>query len=527
MRTNTIRVPSASTDYASDLSTLANLRDEIAFARTMPPIPRQLLLRQTSHSTKLNLYPFEIPARDQDDTETIPACIEDNMSRFNASKASEEAHMAAFSQCSSGSQTARQPQPNSTSISEIQLPCPRPITRHIRRQSRISGLIQRSKLESQSGYPASSRVYEPHTYASHNTILTVPSGPEDASIVCTPVAQTHVKPRITAPQDPQPSMPSGTIIAGKYEIISEIAQGGYGTVYRAKQLGLNRMVALKRLHSNHSESIAQRFLLEADIIKKLIHPNTVQLIDAGSDNDNLYIVMEYIEGSSLHEMLRSRQTFDMMRAIHITCQILKSINEAHHCNIVHRDLKPSNILIRNVIGENDFVKVLDFGIAKARYKNAPLLTQDGTIMGTPQYIAPELLFGDSPQPSADIYGIGLMLAEMLTGHPVMPSDIQSIVRFAASPEPVHIPANLAESDLGPVLERALQKVPENRYQTAEEMLLDLQAIQHKHRMQHPAQSSNPSPQSQWKRYFTNIYRFTLIAMLLILTNVLLIVRFIL
>ncbi len=522
MNPNTLRVPSPSPDYASDLSTLANIHNEIAFARTLPPIPRQLLLRQTTHSTKLNLYPTEIPPRDQDDTETIPACIEDSIS--NAPKTSEEDQSASI-QKSSQMQPAASPK---AIVGEIQPPYPRPITRHIRRQPRIPALPQHPQIEPRSVSPASSRVYEPQTYASRNAILTVPSCPEDDSIVCTPLAQTHVQSLKKTPQTPPQRTPPGTIIAGKYEIISEIARGGYGTVYRAKQLGLDRMVALKRLNSYQSESIAQRFLLEADIIKKLIHPNTVQLIDAGSDNDNLYIVMEYIEGKSLHEMLLSKQTFDMMRAIHITCQILKSINEAHHCNIVHRDLKPSNILIRNVIGEEDFVKVLDFGIAKARYKNAPLLTQDGTIMGTPQYIAPELLFGDAPQPSADIYGIGLMLVEMLTGRPVMPSDIQSIVRFAAYPEPVQIPANLANSDLGPILERALQKIPENRYQTAEEMLLDLQAVQHKYIIL-PKRSEQPkqTPKTHWKQNFTNIHRFAFIAMLLILTNVLLVVRFIL
>ena len=494
---------------------------EVAFARTLPPMPRRLLLRATSHSTKLNLHPNEIPDRESDATEKMPVRLE-----FRAlSKHSDLPSDMIFATptqvqndtCMSGNDAEMQQKSGGCAVQDVLRP--RPLLRHIRQPKPAS---QSERME----HITPSKIYEPQTFACSNIILTVPSSPEDGSVAVTPVAKTHVRPLkcVELPID----LPKGTIIDHKYEVQFEIARGGYGVVYCARQLGLDRKVAIKRLLSNDNASITQRFLLEANIIKNLIHPNTVQLLDAGAEEQHLYIVMEYIEGTSLYDVLRSEGALDVRRAMHITCQILKSINEAHQRNIIHRDLKPSNIMLRNVIGEKDFVKVLDFGIAKARYKNAPMLTQDSKVVGTPQYIAPELLFGDAPQPSADIYGIGLMLVEMLTGYPVMPPDIQSVVRFAASSEHIVLPETLVNSDLGPVIARALEKNPEKRYQSAEEMLADLQEISDNY--QNRSQSSTypkPSPHRSSHSYYTKLYKLALIAVLLIFTNVLIVVRFIL
>ena len=485
-----------------------------AFDRTMPPIPLSMFQRFSTHTTKLNLIP-EIPMRDNDTTETIPACIEAAYvdaqpceSKTCIQETDEQQRLAHAMKFSSGAH------PNT-----------RPAARHIRMPITTPYSPDIPQIHARTGRITPSRVYVPQTYASKNTILTVPSSPEDCSIAATPVAQTPVR---CHADEKTPSITPGTVIAKKYEILSEIARGGYGAVYRARQLGLDRIVALKRLHASDNESIAKRFLLEASIIKNLIHPNTIQLIDAGADDKHLYIVMEYIDGMSLHDILKSRNPIDMMRAIHITCQILKSINEAHQCNIIHRDLKPSNILIRKVIGEEDFVKVLDFGIAKARYKNAPLLTQSGTIMGTPQYIAPELLFGDDAKPSADIYAIGLIFIEMITGHPVMPPDIQSIVKFAASPDAIVLPDEIAKSEVGPIIARSLQKIPEERYQSAHDMLEDLQnTLIRLQLIHHSIQNNTNISGDNRKRYFTSFQKIALVAMILLLSNVLLAVNYIL
>ncbi len=310
----------------------------------------------------------------------------------------------------------------------------------------------------------------------------------------------------------------GTVVANRYEILSQVAEGGYGVVYRARQIGIDRIVALKRLRSQQDESINQRFLLEANIIKDLIHPNTIQLIDSGIDQNHLFIVMEYIEGVSLKKLIEEEKTFSQLRAINIAKQILKSLHEAHERGIVHRDIKPSNILIRQIIGEKDFVKVLDFGIAKARFKNAPRLTQDGKILGTPQYLAPELFFGEPPTPAVDIFAVGLIICEMLTGCSPMPKSTEKLIRFAASKAPIPIPQNIINSELGPILLCALNKNPKMRYQKSIDMLNDLQHVELKLNMQSktfnaPLVASQPLPKNK-----THHFLLACAAMLFIFAN---------
>ena len=271
----------------------------------------------------------------------------------------------------------------------------------------------------------------------------------------------------------------GHVVAHRYEILSEIARGGYGVVYRARQIGIDRVVALKRLKNQNDADVVKRFLLEANIIKNLIHPNTIQLIDAGNDEDNhLYIVMEYIEGRSLQTVLKQKEGMRLQRAVHITMQILKSLNEAHQRGIIHRDLKPSNILLREVIGEPDFVKVLDFGIAKQTRLPVPKLTMDGTILGTPQYIAPELFVGKPPSAASDIYAIGLMLAHMVIGKSLVPSDMMDAARWHHSSEEAELPAWVRDMEIGSIIQKAIRKKPEERYHSVVEMMSDLNKIVH-------------------------------------------------
>lgn len=274
----------------------------------------------------------------------------------------------------------------------------------------------------------------------------------------------------------------GSVVDNRYEILAEIARGGFGIVYRARQLGLNRIVALKRLLSQADVSIVERFLLEADIIKDLIHPNTIHLIDAGTDNNHLYIVMEYINGESLSNILNKTRALSPLRAIHVTKQILKSINEAHQRGIVHRDLKPSNILIRNVIGEPDFVKVLDFGIAKVQSAGCKKLTRDGKIMGTPQYLAPEVFHTKHIGASADLFAVGLIMYEMVVGKPLLPQDIGELVRVSIDPKPYTLDGALAGTPMADFFKRALEKRPERRFLNAIEMIAALEALEKKMRV---------------------------------------------
>lgn len=267
----------------------------------------------------------------------------------------------------------------------------------------------------------------------------------------------------------------GNVVAGRYEIMSEVARGGYGIVYRARQLGVDRIVALKRLRSQSDPSVVQRFMCEMQMIKDLVHPNTIQLIDAGMDDSHMFIVMEYIDGESLHGILRKERRLVPLRAIHIARQVLKSVNEAHRRGIIHRDIKPSNILIRRVIGEPDFVKVLDFGIAKSKDTAGMNLTRSGHVMGTPHYLAPEsLLFGEHCYQS-DIFAIGLILYEMITGKQALTGTVNHVME--ALTKDIPIPGEYAGTTLSYVLQKALARRPSDRYETAAEMINDLNYVE--------------------------------------------------
>lgn len=269
----------------------------------------------------------------------------------------------------------------------------------------------------------------------------------------------------------------GCVIADRFEILSEIASGGYGVVYRARQIGVDRVVALKRLRCQNDPSVVKRFMLEMQIIKDLVHPNTIQLIDAGMDDDHMYIVMEYIEGESLYGALKREKVFSPLRALNITRQVLKSVNEAHQRGILHRDIKPSNILLRRVIGEEDFVKVLDFGIAKSRERAEVQLTQSGFVMGTPHYLAPESLLSGAHYVQSDIFAIGLVFCEMLIGRQVLNGSISQVTAVLSNENPLCIPAPYRGTSLERILLKALAKRPDERYASAEEMIHDLNALE--------------------------------------------------
>jgi len=213
----------------------------------------------------------------------------------------------------------------------------------------------------------------------------------------------------------------GRVINGRYKIVSLIARGGMGKVYRAEQQPLGRICALKvlnpRYEGDRDPEFGKRFFLEAATAAKLTHPNTVTIFDYGSseDGDVYYIAMEYIEGKTLHRVLREEATLSEPRASHIARQICRSLREAHEIGVVHRDLKPGNILLTNRGDENDVVKVLDFGLVKDVTGDAEDLTQQGLFMGSPKYMAPEQITGGEISARTDIYSLGVMLYEIMTG----------------------------------------------------------------------------------------------------------------
>jgi eukaryotic-like serine/threonine-protein kinase len=239
----------------------------------------------------------------------------------------------------------------------------------------------------------------------------------------------------------------GQVISGRYLIQKLLGEGGMGAVYLAEHTHMKKHVALKLLHPEMMDNaeVSARFEREAMASAHIEHPNVAAATDFGKTDDGAYfLVLEYIEGTSLRDTLAEGQPLSVARALRITRQIALALERAHEAGIVHRDLKPENVMLVKKDGEPDFVKVLDFGIAKlvdggasasadiAKRNGAanPVLTRLGTILGTPEYMAPEQALGEAISPAADLYGVGVMLYEMLTGkHPFDPPDRMAMLSF--------------------------------------------------------------------------------------------------
>ena len=268
----------------------------------------------------------------------------------------------------------------------------------------------------------------------------------------------------------------GKKLDGRYEIQELIGIGGMATVYKANDIKDNRMVAIKILKdefSNNSEFI-RRFKNESKAISVLSHPNIVKVYDVSFGDVIQYIVMEYIDGITLKEYLDQQENkIDWKMAVYFTGQILKAMQHAHEKGIIHRDVKPQNMMLL----QDGTIKVTDFGIA--RFSNTETRTMTDKAIGSVHYIAPEQAKGDRTDGKSDVYSIGVMLYEMLTGKLPFEADSAvsvAIMQLQSDPQPPRdinpdIPAGLEEITL-----RAMRKDPTQRYATAEEMLFDLQKV---------------------------------------------------
>jgi len=275
-------------------------------------------------------------------------------------------------------------------------------------------------------------------------------------------------------------LPAGTMVSSRYRIDALIGEGGFGEVYRATELKLDRAVALKMLRPEimGREDVQGRFQREAQLVKSFDHPNTVRLLDFGQADDGTpYIVYELLRGQALDELLHVAGPLPPTRVARITMQVLKSLMEAHEHEVVHRDIKPSNIFVCEFTGEKDFVKVLDFGIAKADPNDQAKITKMGMAIGTPSYMAPEQVHGVGVGPATDLYALGLVMAEALTGqtivHAASPAETALL---QASDKAISLPAVVLQSSLGPVVQRAVNKAIDRRYKSAAEMLEAIQVL---------------------------------------------------
>ena len=217
-------------------------------------------------------------------------------------------------------------------------------------------------------------------------------------------------------------MEVGTTLAGRFRLTRELGAGGYGAVYLAKQLSMDRDVAIKLIHPHLADApgVLERFEREARVASKLAHPNLVVYFDFGSADDVLFLAMEYVEGSTLSHLLRSEGPLSAQRTIALALQIAGGLEEAHRIGLVHRDLKPPNILLTRRAGSAEFVKIIDFGLAKVfAGDGADSASQDitstGMLLGTPAYMAPEQIRGQELDHRCDIYALGIIMFLALSG----------------------------------------------------------------------------------------------------------------
>ena len=281
----------------------------------------------------------------------------------------------------------------------------------------------------------------------------------------------------------------GDRLVDRYTIIQRISLGGFGAVYKALQDNLGRDIALKVLLpdvvSNNADYVEQ-FRQEALLTSQLRHPNTITIFDYGqTETGLLFLVMEWLDGKTLTEVLKEEGALSYDRCLHISNQILKSLSEAHERGMVHRDLKPSNLMLCVQYGEPDFVKVLDFGLVKnlseetlsirGKAVEAPRFTAKRRAPGTPHYMAPEQAMGKGTTTSADIYAFGLILHEMLTGKRAMDGTDKMEVLLKQVRQPVPpLPEELRDTFLGKVVARCVEKDPLKRPQNASALLRDYQ-----------------------------------------------------
>jgi len=269
----------------------------------------------------------------------------------------------------------------------------------------------------------------------------------------------------------------GRVIAGKYAIIGLIGAGGMGAVYRAIQQPVGRQVALKVIRNTGGQAaiVEKRFEQEAAVVAQLEHANTVTLYDFGVDEDGtLYMAMELVRGRPLSSVLAQKGSFEPDRAAWVACGILDALSEAHHRGLIHRDIKPANVMLVEAGWGPEGLKVLDFGLTKVlggEEEPAQRLTRTGAVFGTPHYMAPEQAAARPVGPQADLYSVGVMLYELLTGDVPFPGDSTLEVLMAhQQDEPPPLPSRLnVPPALASVLERALAKDPKDRFGSTGEM----------------------------------------------------------
>lgn len=256
-----------------------------------------------------------------------------------------------------------------------------------------------------------------------------------------------------------------------YRILSKIGDGGLGTVYKAKQLTMNRNVALKVLHPKwlSDEEFPQRFLLEARMVGKMSHPNLLQIYDVSQIGKYLYFSMEFVNGPSVEDIIDSEGALPPLIVLNIVLQVIDALEYIQDFDVVHRDVKPANVLLTS----NGVAKLGDFGFLKSKYDES--IQTDGQVLGTPDYIAPEQAMGQETDFRADIYSLGVTMYHMLVGELPYSGSVSTIIRKHIDEKPESIDKKIPSmpKPLAAIVNKMLEKKPSNRYASYHELRTEI------------------------------------------------------
>ncbi|HZS36979.1 MAG TPA: serine/threonine-protein kinase [Polyangia bacterium] len=297
---------------------------------------------------------------------------------------------------------------------------------------------------------------------------------------------------------------TGKVLQGRYKLGGRLAEGGMGVIYAAERVGIGRPVVVKFLHAVLTDrpGIVDRFEREARATARLNHPNCVALVDFGIEEGAPFLCMEYVEGQTLADVL-DHGALAPPRAVRIALQVLAGLAHAHERGILHRDLKPANVMIIDAVGWTDFVKILDFGLAKLL--GAPEVgsgkrevTVEGIAIGTPGYMSPEQAAGVPSDRRSDVYCTGALLYHLVTGTKAFAgSDVHEVLRRHREETPAApraaTPGAGISTELDAVIRRAMERDPTRRYQSAEDMSEALRATPEAHDVEAPKEGKRPRP----------------------------------
>jgi serine/threonine protein kinase len=283
-------------------------------------------------------------------------------------------------------------------------------------------------------------------------------------------------------QIPAKEIERGTTIADRYEVMEELGRGGMGNVYRVVDKKINEEMALKLLHPviAAEEKTIERFKNELKLARKITHKNVCRMYDLNEEEGTPYITMEYVRGEDLKSMIRMTGQLSVRRALSIAKQICEGLAEAHRIGVLHRDLKPRNIMV----DKEGNARIMDFGIARSL--KAEGITGDGIMVGTPEYMSPEQVKGEETDERSDIYSLGIILFEMLTGKIPFDGDTSLTIAFKQRteepPDPLDFNTQIPE-ELSTVILKCMEKEKKKRYQNSREVFSELDQIEKEKREQ--------------------------------------------